>query len=272
MHSGKNRPDIGKTEEQLRTVARSADVLELLVSEGALALRDVQRKLKLGHTVAHRILQTWTALQYLSFDSETKVYRAGPKLMWVGSKVRTALDDPDLNARLGFVTRELGHTSNIGILEGRTVLHVARNCVRQLLPFEVQAGSSLPAHATSLGRVLLAHLGTARVRELYADGGLAIYTENTIGDIETLLDDLRTIRTNGYAVAIRMIEMGIGSVAVPLHDCDGRVVAALNAVGSTAAFSAHDVRARILPILRKAAQAPVELPPLFRGRRALEYA
>lgn len=270
MHIGKNRPIIGKNADQLQTVARAADVLELLVSEGALTLRDVQRRLGLGHTVAHRILQTWTALDYLSFNSETKVYRAGTKLMWVGSKVRTALDDPDLNARLAFVTRELGHTSNVGVLEGRMVLHVARSCVRQLLPFEVQAGSSLPAHATSLGRVLLARFADRTVRELYADGSFAIYTENTIGDIETLLDDLRQIRTNGYAVAIRMIEMGIGSVAVPLHDRDGRVVAGLNAVGPTASFSARDVRERILPVLRQAAKAPIELPPLFRDQRAVE--
>jgi IclR family pca regulon transcriptional regulator len=270
VNTGKNLPLSGKNDEQLRTVARSAEVLELLVGEGALTLRDVQRRLGLGHSVAHRILQTWTALEYLSFNPETKVYRAGTKLMWVGTKVRTALDDPDLHARLATITEQLGFTTNVGILEGRVVVHVARSAVRQLLPFEVHAGSSLPAHATAIGRVLLAYLPESRVRALYSEAGFAVYTENTIADLPALLADLAHVRSAGYAVAIRMIESGIGSVAVPLRDADGRVVAALNAVGPTASFAPADVRDRILPLLRQLAAAPVDLPAIFGGHRRRE--
>jgi IclR family pca regulon transcriptional regulator len=270
VDTGKNLPLGGKNDEQLRTVARSAEVLELLVGEGALTLRDVQRRLGLGHSVAHRILQTWTALEYLSFNPETKVYRAGTKLMWVGTKVRTALDDPDLHARLATITEQLGFTANVGILEGRVVVHVARSAVRQLLPFEVHAGSSLPAHATAIGRVLLSALPESRVRTLYSEAGFAVYTENTIADLPTLLADLAQVRSSGYAVAIRTIETGIASVAVPLRDADGRVVAALNAVGPTASFAPADVRDRILPLLRQLAAAPIELPAIFGGHRRRE--
>ncbi|HTW82878.1 MAG TPA: IclR family transcriptional regulator [Candidatus Sulfotelmatobacter sp.] len=251
-------------------MGRSAEVLELLVGEGALTLRDVQRRLGLGHSVAHRILQTWTALEYLSFNPETKVYRAGPKLMWVGAKVRTALNDPDLQARVTLVSDELGHTANVGILEGRVVVHVARSAVRQLLPFEVHAGSALPAHATAIGRVLLAHLPEARVRALYGEGAFAVYTENTIADLPTLLTDLAQVRRDGYAVALRMIETGIASAAVPLRDAEGRVVAALNAVGPTASFAPAEVRDRILPVLHRIAAAPIDLPPIFGGHRRRE--
>jgi IclR family pca regulon transcriptional regulator len=270
VETGKSLPLTGKNDEQLRTVARSAEVLELLVGEGALTLRDVQRRLGLGHSVAHRILQTWTALEYLSFNPETKVYRAGTKLMWVGTKVRTALDDPDLHARLASITDQLGFTANVGILEGRVVVHVARSAVRQLLPFEVHAGSSLPAHATAIGRVLLAYMPESRVRALYGEAGFAVYTENTIADLPTLLTDLAQVRSAGYAVAIRTIETGIGSVAVPLRDAEGRVVAALNAVGPTASFAPADVRDRVLPLLRQLAAAPVELPAIFGGARRRE--
>jgi len=80
IEAGKESPTNGKTDDQLRTVARSAEVLELVIRSGSTTLKDVQRELGLGHTVAHRILQTWTSLHYLNFDPERKVYRAGSKL------------------------------------------------------------------------------------------------------------------------------------------------------------------------------------------------
>jgi IclR family pca regulon transcriptional regulator len=263
VQTGKSSPISGKSADQLQTVARSAEVLELIVSEGALPLREVQRRLGLGHTVAHRILQTWTALQYLAFQPDTKAYRAGAKLMWLGSTVRTALDDPDLNARLARITAETGHTANVGILEGRSVMHVARSSTRQLLPFEIKVGSSLPAHATAIGRVLLATLSDERVRALYRDAEFTTFTDATIGDLETLLADLAEVRRNGYAVALRMIEIGIGSAAVPLRDAAGRIVAAINAVGPALAFRPDDVRERILPLLHDVARRPVSLPPVL---------
>ena len=108
INTGKQSPKNGKTDDQLRTVARSADVLELVISSGSTTLKDVQRQLGLGHTVAHRILQTWTSLHYLNFDPERKVYRAGLKLLWAGMRVRAALDNPDLEARLRHVLKTLG--------------------------------------------------------------------------------------------------------------------------------------------------------------------
>lgn len=75
-------------EIQLRTVGRAADVLELLIAEGAVTLKDVQQRLHLGHTVAHRILRTWTALEFISFDNQSKVYSAGSKLMWAVEEIR----------------------------------------------------------------------------------------------------------------------------------------------------------------------------------------
>lgn len=263
---GKKGPINGKSDE-LRTVARSADVLELVVSSGSTTLKDVQRQLGLGHTVAHRILQTWTSLHYLNFDPERKVYRAGLKLLWTGMRVRAALDNPDLEARLREVLKATGFTANVGVLDGRLVLHVARNEGRYS-PFHMEIGSALPAHATSLGRVLLAFESEANVRRRYADYDLTAYTDATITAVPALLADLREVRRKKYALSYGTIDSGSASIAVPLRDADDRVVAAMNVVGPLSDFGSDAIRDRILPAMNEIAAPPVSLPALIAGRHA----
>ena len=267
LEIGKESPINGKSGDSLRTVARSAEVLELVISLGSTTLKDVQRKLGLGHTVAHRILQTWTALHYLNFDAERKEYRAGLKLLWTGMRVRASLDNPDLDARLHRVLRATGFTACVGVLDGRLVLHVARND-GPYHPLNVEVGSALPAHATSLGRVLLAFESEANVTRRYAVHDLTPYTAATITALPARLADLRDVRAKNYAFSYGMIDSATASVAVPLRDADGRVVAAMNVVGPVSEFGGDGIRDRILPALNEIAAPPVTLPALIIGRHA----
>lgn len=266
----KLQPAGAKGDDQLRTVARSADVLELVIAAGSTTLKDVQRELGLGHTVAHRILQTWTSLHYLNFDAQRKVYRAGLKLLWTGMRVRAALDNPDLDARLHQLLQTLGFTANVGVLDGRDVVHVARNDGRYG-PFRAEIGSAMPAHATSLGRVLLAFEPEASIGRRYAGHDLTAYTPTTITALPTLLDDLREIRKQNYAFSFGMMDAASGTVAVPLRDSDGRVVASMNVVGPIGEFGADAIRDRIVPALLDVAAPPVSLPPLIAGRHSYRH-
>ena len=270
LATGKASPLNGKGDDQLRTVARSADVLELVINAGSTTLKDVQRELGLGHTVAHRILQTWTSLHYLNFDAQRKVYRAGLKLLWTGMRVRAALDNPDLDARLRAVFTTLGFTANVGVLDGRDVIHVARNEGRYG-PFHAEVGSALPAHATSLGRVLLAYEPEASIVRRYADQDLASFTPSTITTLPMLLEDLREIRRQTYAFSYGMIDAPTATVAVPLRDADGRVVASMNVLGPIADFGIEAIRDRILPAMQEIAAPPVSLPPLIAGRHSYRH-
>jgi IclR family pca regulon transcriptional regulator len=270
LETGKQNPLSGKGDDQLRTVARSADVLELVITSGSTTLKDVQRELGLGHTVAHRILQTWTSLHYLNFDAQRKVYRAGLKLLWTGMRVRAALDNPDLDARLRTVMTRLGFTANVGVLDGRDVIHVARNA-GGYGPFRAEVGSALPAHATSLGRVLLAYEPEPSIARRYHEHDLAAFTPTTITSLPKLLDDLREIRMQSYAFSYGMMDAASGTVAVPLRDSDGRVVASMNVVGPVAEFGADAIRDTILPAMREIAAPPVSLPPLIAGRHSYRH-
>lgn len=270
LETGKQSPLSGKVDDQLRTVARSVDVLELVITSGSTTLKDVQRELGLGHTVAHRILQTWTSLHYLNFDAQRKVYRAGLKLLWTGMRVRAALDNPDLDARLRTVFKTLGFTANVGVLDGRDVIHVARNEGRYG-PFRVEVGSALPAHATALGRLLLAFEPETSIVRRYTDHDLTMFTPSTITTVPMLLEDLREIRRQTYAFSYGMIDAASATVAVPLRDSDGHVVASMNAVGPIGDFGTEAVRDRILPAMIEIAGPPVSLPPLIAGRQSYRH-
>jgi DNA-binding IclR family transcriptional regulator len=246
---------------QLRTVGRAADVLELLIAEGAVTLKEVQSRLNLGHTVAHRILRTWIALDFVAYDSERKAYRAGTKLLWAGLKIRSALENSDTEMRVSTLAERLGLNSRIGVLEGRLVMHVAARCGRHAVPAQSEIGTAVPAAISSLGRVLLAYMPEAQVVRLYSndDAGRALTFE-----LPELLNDLRAIRKQGYVASSRMLEAGVASAAVPLRDARSRVVAALDVAGPAAEFKATPL-GTIVALLQDVARKPIELPPMLSG-------
>lgn len=250
----------GGDDVQLRTVGRAADVLELLIAEGAVTLKGVQRRLGLGHTVAHRILRTWMALDFVTFDRERKVYRAGPKLLWAGLQIRNALDNPDTTERVTELSERLGFDAKVGVLEGRLVMHVAAHRGRYPVPFPCEIGTAAPAGHSSLGRVLLAYMAESQVVKLCAGDALP-----------DLLNDLRTIRKQGYVTSFRPVAAGTksvaGSIAVPLRDASSRVVAALNVLGPIDEFKPTALD-RILAVLQDVARKPIQLPPMLSGDTA----
>jgi len=221
----------------------------------------------LGHTVAHRILQTWTSLHYLNFDSERKVYRAGLKLLWTGMQVPRPFDNPDLDARLRQVFKTLALTSNVGVLDGPLVLHVARNEGRYG-PFKRRdrLRAARARHVARPGVACVRVRGQRHAR--YADHDLTAYTPSTITSLPLLLADLREIRQKKFAFSFGMIDSASATLAVPLRDSDGRVVAAMNVVGPMTEFGTDAIRDRILPALTDIAAPPVVLPALISGRQS----
>lgn len=251
-----------RTPETLQTVRRAASVLELFVEERALSLTEVMRALRIGQTVAYRLLQTWVQLEYLRFDPATKRYRAGTHLLEIGTRVRARISTHDIEQRLDDVVARLPGSYNIAILQGTRVYYIARR------GFDTPAldrglGSSMPAHATVLGQTILAFRPEEEVEARYP--GRVLPGDAPAGapaDFDALLARLRQIRESGSAWGLRSIP-GTGCIAVPLRDPAGQVVAGLGAAVPTDASWPESTLDRVLPVLLEASQTPVELPPVF---------
>ena len=114
-------------------------------------------------------------------------------------------------------------------------------------------GSRLPAWATSMGRVLLAGLSATELDRVLAMSQIQAYTPHTVTDVAELKRLLAGVRADGYACVAQELEPGLQSVAVPIVDRSGRVIAAMNVSGHANRFSREEMLAAFLPPLRRAA-------------------
>src|SRR5215831_12698231 len=158
---------------------------------------------------------------------------------------------PAATARRCLLTLEdLGYVTRSGrdfllrprVLDGVDIVYVARTSVRTLLRLEAHIGSRFPAHATSMGRVLLAGLSAERLQRYFDSATLEPLTERTVTSAAELRGLIAECRRSGYAVVEDELAYGVVALAVPVLDQQRRVVAALN----TSSHSRRTTRTRLL--------------------------
>jgi IclR family transcriptional regulator, pca regulon regulatory protein len=131
------------------------------------------------------------------------------------------------------LARQTADSAALSVLDGVDIVYVARTSVRTLLRLEAHVGSRFPAHATSMGRVLLAGLGPERLNRYFESAKFEALTERTVTDpakLRTLIEDCRRL---GYAAVEDELAYGVVALAVPVLDHQHRVVAALNSSSHT---------------------------------------
>ncbi len=221
----------------------------------------LSNKTGLSRASVRRCLHTLTKLGFAASD-ESLQFVLLPKVLSLGygylsSTPFTVAVKPILD-RLGGLLRE---SCSVSVLDGQEIVYIARASVTRIMSVDLQIGSRLPAFCTSMGRVLLASLAESELETYFASVALVQYTARTIVSVEKLRRALKSIRRNGYAIVDQELELGLRSVAVPIRDASGKVVAALNAGAHAQAVSTSELQKKFVPPLLSAAQ---ELSMLFR--------
>lgn len=108
-------------------------------------------------------------------------------------------------------------------------------------------GSRLPAHATSMGRVLLADLPDGELEVYLATGPFTAHTERTTVDPDALRTAVHHVREQGWSLVDQELEMGLRSISAPIRGADGRAVAALNVAAAAPRVGLDDLREQFLP-------------------------
>jgi IclR family pca regulon transcriptional regulator len=207
-----------------------------------------------------RCLHTLRQLGYV--DAEVNNFSLRPKILTLGysylsSTPLATAAQPCLNG----ISKLLGESSSLAVLEEDQVLYVARAATARVMSVSLSAGSRLPAYCTSLGRVLLAHLPDAALAAYLARTELLPRTEHTITDANKLRAVLAQVRRDGYAVIDEELELGLRSIAVPVRGASGRVLAALNVGAQAARVASERMTIDFLPELRRGAQELAVLLP-----------
>ncbi|MBW5252583.1 IclR family transcriptional regulator [Streptomyces sp. NBC_01220] len=212
-------------------VTRALDVLELFLhGDGTLSAPEVTRKLQLPRTTVHELLTTLAARSYLvTIPDQPGRYRLGVRTYQLGSRYAEQLD---LAAEGQQVARQVaetcGETVHVAILEGTDVIYIAKVDSTHAVRMVSAAGRKLPAHCTSVGKMLLAALPERELDARLEGLELTGMTPDSITDEAALREALASVRERGIAVEHRESNPDVSCVAAPVRDRSGRVVAALS--------------------------------------------
>jgi IclR family pca regulon transcriptional regulator len=204
----------------------------------ALTLTEITKAANLNKTTVYRILTTLENSGYLTRDPDTKRYRPGLKVLQLGFASISSLEVRQVARRyLEHLSQQVGETVSLSVLDGPDIIYVDRVRNQGIVGVVLGIGSRLPAHCTSMGKAMLAHLPSAELRPYLDQVVLEPCTAKSLVDRQALESELALVRKQGYAINDEELEMGLRAVAAPIWDNSKRVVAAVNITGFTSSIS-----------------------------------
>ncbi|TDK41135.1 IclR family transcriptional regulator [Antarcticimicrobium luteum] len=195
-----------------------------------MTLSDLARELGLSRSAAFRTVYTLAQMGYLLQDPRGKSYSLGPAVLRLGYGYMATRELVEIALpELERLRDETDWSTHLGVRDGDRVLYLLRVPSRMGMGSIVHVGSRLPAASTTMGRVLLADLDEETVIALYRDRGQAAAPGRALRDQGEVLAQWRRDRDSETVQQIGSFEAGIASVAAPVRDMSGRVIAAINA-------------------------------------------
>jgi DNA-binding IclR family transcriptional regulator len=222
--------DEGADRYLVPALTRGLSILqELSDHRRQLTLSEVAATLAVTRSSAYRLLFTLAHLGFVTFNSETKTYALGPQVLRLGYGYLAARDTVEVAmSHLVRLRDRTGWSAHLGELLGRDVVYLARVATRRSIASTVHVGTRLPARTTTMGRVLLSGLPAAEVRELYRDEPITHEGTMAPQSLAAFIDQLTTDAFNGVVVQNSGYEPGVASIAAPIRDMTGQIVAAVN--------------------------------------------
>jgi IclR family transcriptional regulator, pca regulon regulatory protein len=204
--------------------------LEVLLAFGRgkpeLTLSEVADLAGLSPATARRCLLTLQEEGYVR--ARQRRFFLSPRVLQLSASFLEGLDIERLiQPHLTSLAAETDDAAALTVLQGRDIVYIARSSARALMRLEAYVGSRFPAFCTAHGRVLLAGRGEAEI-DAALSGDLPQLTDFTVTDPGKLKDLILAARGDGYAIVEDELAYGVISLAVPIRDREGKVLAALN--------------------------------------------
>ena len=199
--------------------------------ENEIGISNLARRLGLGKSTVHRLASTLVREDFLEKNPETGAYRLGLALFELGTLVRRKMNFAnEARPYLKTLMEKTGETVHLAVLDHASVLYINTIASRQAIRMSSDVGARAPSHCTSEGKVLLA-FQSADVLDAILAAGLVARTPKTITQGASLREELRLVRSRGYAIDDEETESGLRSVAAPIRNHAGEVVAAISIAG-----------------------------------------
>ncbi|GAA1964064.1 IclR family transcriptional regulator [Amycolatopsis minnesotensis] len=251
--SGKAAPS------QVQSVDRAISVLEMLARNGEAGITEIAGELGVHKSTASRLVSVLESRGLVEQLGERGKYAIGFGIVRLAGAATGRMD----LARLGRQTcqelaESLGETVNIAVADEGVAINISQARGHAAITTQNWTGQRTPLHATSSGKILLAHLDEAERRRLLRRK-LESYTPRTTVDPGDLAGELERIVAEGYAACFEEFELGMHAVAVPIFGPGGEVVAAISASGPSYRLSRQRVRQIVRPMTEAAAELSSQL-------------
>lgn len=242
-----------ESESFVRTFARGLKIIETMgQGEARQTLADVASAVDLPRTAVRRFLMTLVEMSFVKSDG--KHYWLTPKVLRLGlSYLYTLPFWRQSQLALEELGARIGQSCAVSVLDEEDIVYVQRLHTKRILPMSPSLGSRLPAHAVSMGRVLLSGLDDAALQGYLETARLKRLTAATVVDCDRLRQEILRAREQGYAWVDGELDDSIAGLAVPVRDQDGAIVAAVNVSLSAGTYEEAAAVAEFLQPLRQTA-------------------
>lgn len=218
------------TASRAKSAARALMLLELLADHPrGLTFTEISDAMRIPKSSLHELLTILTERSFAELSPSSRRYSLGIRVWSCG---QAYLGQRDLVAEARPIMESIAHAANetvqLATLDGLDTVYLERVDSAHPLRLQTRVGTRLPAHVTSLGKVLLADLRERELLRRLEGHPLARFTPNSIGSPTELLKELQRVRAVGFAVDNEEYSIGLRCVAVPIRDHTGEVVAGLS--------------------------------------------
>lgn len=217
-----------KSSSTISSLAKGLRVIECFDAQRPkLSISEVAALTGLDRATSRRCLLTLHAEGYAAYDG--KFFTLTHRCLRLGTGAIGGLQLPQVvQPWLDQLTEQISQSCSVAILDETEIVYLARASQRRVMSIGLMPGSRLPAHSTSMGRVLLAAMPDAEGRRVIEASDLSPRTRFSLTDPEEIMAQVQTARTRGYAMVDQEVEISLRSLAVPVLNSKGAVVAALN--------------------------------------------
>ncbi|MDQ6433297.1 IclR family transcriptional regulator C-terminal domain-containing protein [Mesorhizobium sp. LHD-90] len=247
-------PEASSSRDLVGSLEKGLGVIEILAAHPAgLTLTDTAERAGLTRAGARRLLLTLVAAGYAGQDG--RVFALSPKLLslsraWLEGTSLWSFAEPFMRE----VAAAMNESCSAAVLSGHDVVYVARIPGARIMRVALQVGTRLPAYCTSMGRVLMSGMTQEQLADFLGSVELIAHTPKTVIDGSEIARRVRQAAEQGFAVVDEELEIGLRSIAVPIRDRQGTIVAAINVSTQSARFSVAEMKRTVLPPLKQAAE------------------
>lgn len=215
-------------------------------------LSEVAERTGLTRATSRRILLTLTELGYV--DQKGRAFALTPKVLDLGYSFLSSFHvvevaQPPMERLVG----EVHESSSMSVLDGTEIVYVARVPTTRIMTIALALGSRLPAYPTSMGRVLLSGLSDEDFDHYMDQASFERLTPHTITSPKRIRSIIRSVRSDGYALVDQELEEGVRSIAAPIRNGRGDVVAAMNVSCHASRVSVEHMHEELKPRLLETA-------------------